>query len=183
MPAKRRVGRHHPLITAGLIAAAGFVPLAINQVEKASLQGRIDRAETKLGVDRHPTESVEELRLSVAEMEERLRGSQRYVPEQPELAQALRGLTDALGVFEAEQQKIETRGIRRHAHFSEIPISVVFRGGFMSTFRALEAIESIPRMIRIDRLSISRESEKGLPVTEVELELSTFFTSGEESPS
>lgn len=164
-----------------LMLGLGVGPLVFNHFEKRSLEARIEAAERELGMDRGPAESLDELKHAVADLRDRLSGSQQYVPEAPELAGVLRGLTDALSGFAPSDQSIETQATRAYARYSVIPIFVRFEGDFLSTYGTLRSIERMPRMVRIDRLSIRRLKPDrpappgAMPRAEVDLELSTFY--------
>lgn len=167
-----------------MVAGVGVAPLVFNYLEKQSLQSRIDAAESELGMDRADVESLAELRRAVDDLEARLEGSQQYVPESPELAQALRGITQALNGFAPNERSIETQPIQHYQRYSVIPIFVRFEGDFVSAYGTLRSIENLSRLFRVERLSIRRDgrrSDENEPRTEVDLELSTFYTPGKEA--
>jgi Tfp pilus assembly protein PilO len=177
--------RHGTIVLAALVVLAfGVAPLVFNYIEQKSLQQRIDAAESELGMDRTDVENLTELRRAVSDLEERLGGSQQYVPESPELAQALRGVTRALNGFAPSERSIETQPTRHYKRYSVIPIFVRFEGDFVSAYGTLRSIEELSRLFRVERLSIRRDNrrtDQGEPRTEVDLELSTFYTPGKEA--
>lgn len=186
MPAKHESPKGYAtlVIASLLVIGLGLAPLAFNHFEKRSLQQRITAAERKLGVDRADVQNVEELRRAVDDLEARLRGSQQYVPESPELAQALRGITEALNGFAPGERSIETQPTRHYKRYSVIPIFVRFEGDFFSAYGTLRSIEELARLFRVERLAILRESRRDPqedPRTRVDLELSTFYTPGKEA--
>jgi Tfp pilus assembly protein PilO len=186
MPDKQKASKGHATIAFAvlMVLGLGVAPLIFHHVEKRSLQQRIDAADSELGMDRADVENLAELRRAVKDLEARLAGSQQYVPESPELAQALRGITEALNGFAPNERSIETQPTRHYQRYSVIPIFVSFEGDFVTAYGTLRSIEELSRLFRVERLSIRRDkrrNDEGETRTRVDLELSTFYTPGKEA--
>lgn len=186
MPDKQKASKGHATIAFAvlMVLGLGVAPLIFHHVETRSLQQRIDAAESELGVDHADVQNVEELRRAVKDLEARLAGSQQYVPESPELAQALRGITEALNGVAPNERSIETQPTRHYQRYSVTPLFVRFEGDFFSVYGTLRSIEELARLFRVERLAIRRESRRDSqedPRTRVDLELSTFYTPGKEA--
>jgi Tfp pilus assembly protein PilO len=186
MPNNQKSAKGYATIVSAvlLVLVLGVAPLVFHHLEKKSLQQRIAAAESELGMDRADVENIAELRRAVDDLDSRLDGSQQYVPESPELAQALRGITQALNGFAPNERSIETQPTQHYQRYSVIPIFVRFEGDFVSAYGTLRSIENLSRLFRVERLSIRRDdrrSETGEARTRVDLELSTFYTPGKEA--
>jgi len=109
----------------------------------AVLRDRIDQAERQLGFDRQRERNLTHLASEVAAMQEMVRGSQKYVPAEPEVASFLRMLSEelaAVGVSAELKQRDRVEG----RDFTIVPVDVEFEGGFGAAQRFIARTESMP---------------------------------------
>jgi len=139
----------------------------------AVLRDRIDQAERQLGFDRQRERNLTHLASEVAAMQEMVRGSQKYVPAEPEVASFLRMLSEelaAVGVSAELKQRDRVEG----RDFTIVPVDVEFEGGFGAAQRFIARTESMPRLLRFDRLVLERRREDLSVPLSVRLEMTTF---------
>ena len=170
------------VITLGVIAAMGVAfTLAAWMPARGESRGyaeRIEAARATLGPSMQGDVLAERDR-AVRELQARLGEHDRFVPEAPELASVLRSLTRAVrdrGVHEHELETLETA---RFARYSVIPARLAFRADFKQTFDVLTDIETMARLIRVDRLELraERSGDARNPTLAASMQLSTFHAS------
>jgi hypothetical protein len=147
---------------------------------RSQMQRQIDEARVELGLSLDGSDDWTTLPTHVAMLRERTRGAQKYVPQQDEIAEVLRGLTTSLDAHGVTRPEVTTKKAKHFADYSVIPVSVQFTAQFPETFGVLKRLESLPRLIRIERLELeSNARERWAPLT-VGLELSTFFSQADD---
>lgn len=147
--------------------------------ERTDLQSRIDHAQRELDRDLADAEHLPELHQRVEELREALSGAHRYVPREDELDQLLRDLTQAMQTYAVADADLTTRETRRFAEYSLVPMTLEFRSSFPAAFGVIEQIETMSRLVRIDRMEIEPAQRDELSPVHVRLELSTFFAHGQ----
>lgn len=148
--------------------------------QRAKIQKRIDIAKAELGLDPAAAANMSRYHTRVVALREEVSGAQRYVPRVEEIASVLRGLTRSLDAYEASQPEVLTREAREYADYSVVPVSLRFDGSFPAAFGVLDRIESMPRLIRIDELHFQADPKHLDAPMSVRLELSTFYSTGDE---
>jgi len=173
------------LITLGVVVAlAGVFAFAVwmpaNRKSQA-LDRRIDAAKSELGMTPVAKDELIQLNSAVTELRAVVNGAQQYVPIDDEIAHVVRGVNEALKAHGVTEQEMVTRQAQRYAHYNTIPISIEYESSFPVVFGALREIEKMPRLIRVDRLGIMGDSDDPAEPLEVHMELSTFYSRGQEA--
>lgn len=180
MPVSREEVRF--LAVLGLIVGAFGVGLWLPaHRERAKLQTRIDQARQQLEAQRANADEVARLHQQVVQLSQAVSRQPHQVPEQEDLDQVLRHLTRALQSSNVREPDLTTRDTRHFAHYSIIPIEVEFQGSFRDAFGVLERIESMPRLIRVDRLELEGQERNTAGPLSVSLQLSAFVAREEAS--
>ncbi|MEM6334058.1 MAG: type 4a pilus biogenesis protein PilO [Planctomycetota bacterium] len=164
---------------AGTIVACLLVGLCVDlpfRSVQSRQQDRIDESSRQLGLTPGATEELSRLYDEVEQMRDELDGSKQRVPAQDEIAQVVRGISEALVLHAADQPVLTTGKTEHYATHSLIPVQVSFNADFLNTYRVLDALQRMPRLIRVDRLTISRDAERGDGNATVELEVAAFFS-------
>lgn len=180
-----RVERDQVILVAAITAVLvgfgvlGYMPIRSGRQESKE---RIDVYKAQLASDLAGARQLPKLREEVAALQEALGGSQRDVPTQSELASLLRTLSSELDRQQVTDKEVQTRAIQSGADYNVLPVSLRFTGTFGAVYGFVRQIESMPRLIRIDRLELSGTPDGAGRLT-ARIELSTFFTAGEASGS
>lgn len=172
------VEREHVKIaaSAALVVAAAVGIYLPGHFSRADLAHREQQAEAELSGGR--TSGPELLRLTndVQHMRTLTSQPQRYVPQEDELAEAIRGLTESLAESGASVQEIVVNDAKHFRDYSVIPVTVKFTASFPSAFAVFTNIEAMPRLVRFDDVQmVGDEKDPGSPVT-VDLALSAFYS-------
>jgi len=159
----------------GLFVLFGGGVLAPLRYQRAQHHARIAAAEHALGIDLKEASGLARLNAEVVELRRVVRGAQQYVPQDDELADVLRGLSEALTSHGIIEREMQTRPTLHHADYSTIPIELQFKGSYPSAHGVLRQIEQMHRLIRIDKLRVRGNQNDALAPLHVELTLSTFI--------
>lgn len=180
-----RIERDQVLLVAAILAVMvafgvfGYMPLRNNRQEAKE---RIDVYKAQLASDLAGAKQLPKLREEVEALRSALAGAQRDVPTQSELASLLRTLSSELDRQSVTDKEVQTRPIQEGTDYHVLPVSLRFTGTFGAVYGFVKQIESMPRLIRIDRLELVSAPDGAGRLT-ARIELSTFFTSGETNGS
>ena len=160
-----------------VVLLAAFIAgvLAPLHAKRVTYQQRIDQARKTLDSELAQTKGLAKLNSDVASLRQVINGAQQYVPQQDELADMLRGLSEALDAYGVSEREVKTQTTLHYAKYSVIPISVKYRASFPAVFGVLRRIEQMQRLIRVDQLQVRNESDDPLEPLDIELSLSTFI--------
>lgn len=174
------------LILMGVLgaAAAAFTVAVYMPVRSQQSQAReqIQAYRSQLDMDLAGSKELPKLLEQVNSLREACNGAQRDVPTQSELASLLRSLSSELEKQHATDKEVQMRPIIQGADYHVQPVSLRFTASFPAVYGFLKRLESMPRLIRIDRLELTGTPDKGGSLT-ARIELSTFFTDGEAAGS
>ena len=163
------------------VLAAVFAVFAVGlwlpaSFTRSDIQERITAARTELNNQKYSAKDLANLNRNVLELRASVQGTQRYIPEEDELDELLRSLAESLQGFDVRQQEIETSRMEYHADYTVVPVSVRFEGSFPTTFGILSQIESMPRLLRIERMELQPQRQDRIgEALLVSLEINTFF--------
>lgn len=122
---------------------------------------------------------VPELSRRVEELKSRYHDFDRRLPAQIELGGFLKEISASLGGEGIVNQSIEPMSPKKEELYHTLPITMKFKGTFLSLARFLHESESMARLTKVQRLVISpdnndraREADK----LNIELQLNIYFT-------
>ncbi|MEM7626845.1 MAG: type 4a pilus biogenesis protein PilO [Planctomycetota bacterium] len=177
-------------IVAGVIAsltlAFVFAVWLPENRKTARYQERIDAAQKTLGPNFNQPAALAARMEEVDELQDKVESSDRFISAEPELAKLLRSLTEAARGQAIGDQQFNTQPSRHFKHYSEIPVGLEMRSSFDAAYGLLEAIETMPRVVRLDALSlrlIDQDSAKTKPQMQANFRLSGFYTDRQEGGS
>ncbi len=172
------------LATVGILVAAFVVGLWLpHRLQERRLHQQIKAAQKQLGFDRASSQGLGKLARDVIALREVTDQSQKYVPQETELAPLLRQLSTNLQTLDTSDQVMETETSTTGQDYSVIPVTLKFKGSFPSAFGFIKNIESMRRLVRITRLYARSDASKpGEPLT-VEIQICAFSSSSEEAPT
>lgn len=172
-PDKKTIRR---LVMVGVATLMGGAVIWLPEhFKRVSMYDQIHDAEYALGINPGLSTGLGQWYQQVVSLREEVRGAQQYVPEEDELADVLRGVTEALRREGVSEPELVTRPIEHYVNYSVIPAGVQVAARYPALFEVLREIEKMPRLIRLERLEVepSRDDPDQL---EVALDLSTFFS-------
>ena len=163
------------LIAVGALAAvfffAGWLP---ERLHHARLQERIEAAERRLGFDQRDARGLPELAANVDRLRAIVDRTPKYVPETDEWHTLHSKLSVMLHEHDAQQIDLTTSESTRGEDFSTIPFSLDFEADFPSIFGVLSEIESMRRMIRVERIEITADRKDRTRPVEASFDMTTF---------
>ncbi len=101
------------------------------------------------------------------------------VPARAGLGPLLEQMSQALAAETVEEQQIQAKTTVQGSDFHRIPLTLRFMGSIDAVMGLLHWIESNERIIRVDRLDITLDTEQIGRVLLVDIGLSTFFHAAE----
>ncbi len=168
------------MMTVGaVVALAAIFVFAVwmpSRARSAELDRKIDTAKAELGMTPVAQAELTQLHAQVLALREQVNGAQRYVPRNDEIAEVVRGINESLKSHGVTDQEMVTRRAEAFANYSTIPLSIEYQSSFPVVFGALKEIEKMPRLIRVDRLSVRGDASSAATPLEVQMQLSTFYT-------
>ena len=167
-------------ILAGLFAAFGLGVWWPSQIKLRGYQERIAQAQEELGPNFNQPEVILQREKDIDVLRAKIESSPRYVPQETGLATVLRNLTQAVNAQQIHSQTISTQAIREYKQYSEVPVELEFTSSFTAAYGVLREIETMPRLVRVDALSLrlqaAAEGRISQPRVEASYRLSSFFT-------
>ncbi|MEL7087025.1 MAG: type 4a pilus biogenesis protein PilO [Planctomycetota bacterium] len=171
---------------AGLLLVFGLGVWLPESRKLSVYQERIEAAELALGPNFNQPAALAARMEEVSELKDKVDSSDRYVAAAPELASLLRSLTKVARANEIDDQEFSTRATRHHRHYSEIPIELNMRSSFAAAYDLLEAVETMPRVVRVDGMSlrlVEEDSAQTKPQMRATYRINGFFTERQEEGS
>lgn len=161
-------------ILAGVFVFAIWMP---GRQRSDQLDRRIDKARVELGMTPVARQELLALHSEVNRLQSVINGAQQYVPVDDEIAAVVRGINESLRIHGVTEQEMITRQSEYYADYAAIPVTIEFRSSFPAVFGTLRQIEQMPRLIRVDRLTVQGDADNPARPLEVQVQLSTFYSS------
>ncbi len=149
--------------------------------ERDRLETRREAARATLTAQGGYNKSLPQLYRQVNDLQERAATLKQRVPNRDELAEVLRGITEALQLYDVEERQVEAGTPEAYRDYTVAPIELEFDGSFLTAYGVMKHIESLPRLVRIDSVELKplTDAPKGdepRDMLKVRMKLSTFFT-------
>ncbi|MEM6755772.1 MAG: type 4a pilus biogenesis protein PilO [Planctomycetota bacterium] len=174
-----RLNRQSAAWLAGTVVLFGGLIVAVDLPIRSMQSGHRDRiaqAERSLAGSSDAATQLAQLNDEMVELREETRSIQQRIPQANETAEVIRGISQAMERHAADEPILTTGPVEHYATHSLIPIQVSFRADFDNAYRVMDALRSMPRLIRIERMTLSREGgELGRPMP-ISLEVAAFFS-------
>lgn len=154
----------------------GYLP---TRSKAAELDQRISQASQVLAAMSDDDETCRQLASDIEQLEQAVAGAQGFVPQDSELASVLRQITNELNAEQCSNPQIMAKESVEEAHYGRIPMTLDFAGSFETVFGFLKRLESMDRLVRIDKLEIrtddSHDDTTAAHPLRVKMEVSTFY--------
>jgi Tfp pilus assembly protein PilO len=152
----------------------GYRP-AIGRLEVLKLQ--LQSKQRELEQNQNKARNLPILAFEVQQLESQVRVYDRQFPQQPELGQFIKDITQISQQLALGEWKYQPGAPKRWEGFCELPIQMHFRGDFLNVASFLRQVEDLQRMTRIRRLSVKSKDNKAGAV-EVDLGMMVYFSEG-----
>lgn len=154
-----------PLVAAGLL----WLPATL---QKKRLSGEIVSLQAQSEDSQAITVELEALRQQQVQIEQEFARSDRYLPDDVQLASLLSELDTMIESLDLEDPKIaQIENLLVGADYNVMPLSVKMKGHFVSVFDFLRHLESLPRLTRITHLELEAEDGEHLGRGRVRLDM------------
>ncbi len=176
MKIDRSTARHWAVLF-GLLVLFIAVVLVPYGIKDARLQKRIDTAREELGIGDVDNSGLANLHNEVQDLREQVGGRGQYIPNEDEISLVLRDLSGLINAPGVTGQEIVTDKPNYYADYNILPVKIQFNAPFATAFDLVKRIESLSRVVRVDRLEIESEPDYPRQPLVVNLQLSAFFAS------
>lgn len=122
------------------------------------LGGRTELLRDELSRPASDPELIERLSAELERLRALGASGMTPIPESSDVASLVRELSMLLESIGLREREITTGAPRELAEASAMPMSVMVRGGFPAIAEAVRRIESLPRLVRVQRLRVSRDT-------------------------
>lgn len=111
------------------------------------------------------------------DIEQRVRASTTPIPRDSGVSELVRDLTDRFDELGVVEREITTGAPSPGEDASTLPMTIAARGSFTSVMKSIGWIESLPRLVRIRRIKITRARDwtPEAPRVAAEILLDAFF--------
>lgn len=159
---------------AAIFTGAVLVPFGIRD---SRLQARIDTAREELGITQVDHSGLTRLNKQVEDLRAQVAGRGQSIPDEEQISLVLKDLSKLINAPGVSSQEIVTENARFFADYNILPVNIQFNAPFVTAFDLVTRLESLSRVVRVDRLEF--EADQGYPRQPliVSLELSAFFAS------
>jgi Tfp pilus assembly protein PilO len=175
------------LILAALVALFIFAAYRPSLATAQNVRADIQRQKAQLGIAQNESRDLVRLVKNVEELRASLSGAQQYIPNENELADLLRNLSQTLDAQQVTGKELQTKAVIRGADYNVMPVDLKFTGSSKAVTNFITALETMPRLIRIDKLEVTcernrpaKDTEKSSDHLKIHMELSTFFSDAAE---
>jgi len=157
-----------------LFVGSVLVPFGIRD---ARLQTRIDAARADLGIGETDNAGLARLYTEVQRLREQATGRGQLIPNEDEIPLVLQDLSGLINAPGVTGQEIVTDKAGYYADYNILPVKIQFNAPFATAFDLVKRIETLSRVVRVDRLNIEAGPDYPRRPLVVNLKLSAFFAS------
>jgi len=120
------------------------------------LKAEISELQSELAQPSSGPELIAQLEDSLETLRSFGDGRMTDIPEDSDIAGLMRSLTRILADYGLSQHDLTTRPEKTLRYASAKPVSISLSGPFQAIYQAVQRIESLPRLVRIERFRLSR---------------------------
>ncbi len=150
-----------------------------SRLQAEHLVTRIADAEAELHAGDAARKKRPALESRVAELRQQVNATAKFVPADADLAELMRDLYSTLQQHAARDINTQHGDEVRGARYYTVPITIRFRATFVDTFLIIERIESMHRLIRIDKLDVLGNRDNPQELLDVTVRISAFYAPSE----
>ncbi len=164
------------VIIGGMFVLFVGVVLVPYGLRDASLQRRIDKARTELGIDSVDNAGLVRLYEDVKQRRSKLDSRGKYIPDEDGISRVIKDFSSLINAQGVTGQEIITVQAKEYADYNILPVKIQFNAQFATAFDLIERIEKLSSVVRIDRLDVEADNSYPSQPLTVNMELSAFYT-------
>ncbi|HBS29079.1 MAG TPA: hypothetical protein DEB06_06430 [Phycisphaerales bacterium] len=149
----------------GGLVVMGALAVGVGIVPRLSRRAWLDDEVARLGAELvRPTggpEVVARLSDDLAQLRSFGEGRMTPIPRDADIAGLVSALSDTLTRHGIDRRDILTRDAKRMEGASGLPVSITVQAPFGKVYDTIADIEAFPRLVRIERLKLSRSNPPG----------------------
>ncbi len=139
-----------------IVAATVGVFVMPSMHRERELKSEVSALESELAQPSSGPELIAQLQANLDTLQSFGDGRMTDIPEESDIAGLMRSLTDILSQFQLPQHDLTTRPEKALQYASAKPVSISLTGPFTSIYQAVNQIESLPRLVRVERFRLTR---------------------------
>lgn len=173
-----RFGIREILFILILLAIPGGWYMAVAQPrldKKIQLTADIAQVESKIKSVEKATAGIDDLQAEITKLQNAINHFQSMLPSNREVETLLREVWELAGEHNLNAKSVRPDKIVAAAQYAELPIMMEIVGDFDGFYDFIRDIEKLPRITRMPRIKINRESKEDGGVISANLTLSIFF--------
>ncbi|MDX2114815.1 MAG: type 4a pilus biogenesis protein PilO [Planctomycetota bacterium] len=148
---------------------------------RGAIEREIEGLEVELAKPMDGPETIERLTNDLAALREFGEGRMTPIPEESDVAGLMSSISQTLSTLKIDRRDITTRATKEYEEARAVPLTAALTGPFMNIYEAIGAIESLPRLVRVERLRIATAEEDPGAASRsgevrAELSIEAFFT-------
>lgn len=166
-------------IALAALGGGGFIAKPLS--ERARLGREIISLQAELAKPADDPEALERLTADLQTLRELGKGRLTPIPVESDIAGLMTAISGTLDELGFQQRDITTRPVKSHGDAQSLPVTVALDGPFIRIYEAVSRIESLPRLVRIERLRVSTDPARRTEVhadgsVHGEFSIEAFFT-------
>ena len=162
------------VVMLGLLGAIYFLVWDKAQTKIAAMERKTEDKVKALSDLEKATSGVSDVDKKVAELEEAIKFFEKKLPQERDIDQILKEVWEMADKNQLTTKTIKTMKSQRGAAYSEQPIEMSLSGNFSGFYEFLLKLEKLPRLTRVNQMSLDKISGKEGEM-EAKLVLSIFF--------
>lgn len=143
-----------------LVSVGVLVMIVPPAAARAKLGREVRSLDTELAKPADGPDVIDRLTNDLGRLRDFGKGRMTPIPTDSNVAGLMRMLGDTLTDLGLNQRDITTRPPKSFGDATSLPVTVVLNGPFTSIHEAVTRIESMPRLVRVERLRITSQSER-----------------------
>jgi len=157
-----------------LLGGAYFFIFNKANVKRARMLTEIQAKQTALNNLRNATAGIEDLNRKVEELSKAIAFFESKLPQEKEIDTILKEVWQMAEANSLQTKTVKTLKSERGPNYSEQPIQMSLQGDFNGFYSFLLALEKLPRITRINQMTLQKVNDRDGEMT-AQLTLSIFF--------
>ena len=158
------------------IPAAWFMTVAKpREAQKAERATEIASRVEQIRQVSKATEEVEDVQAEIQKLQNAIAHFQNMLPSNREIETLLREVWDLAAEHQLNARSVRPDQIVPAAQYAELPIRMEIVGDFDGFYNFIRDIEKLPRITRMPRIKVQRETNDQAGVVKASMTLSIFF--------